>query len=84
MASVKTAISLDESLFEQVESLARALKLSRSRVIALALEEFVRRREDRRLLEAINATCEEEPGPEDLGLLRGMRRLQRQALEGEW
>ncbi len=44
MASIKTAISLPESLFEQAEAIAREMKISRSAVVAIALEEFIRRR----------------------------------------
>ena len=55
MATVKTAISLQESLFEQAELLAAEMKISRSRLIAIALEEFIRRHQNRLLLEKINA-----------------------------
>lgn len=43
MSYVKTAISLDSLLFKDVDGIAREMNLSRSRVISLALEEFVRR-----------------------------------------
>ncbi len=43
MATIKTAISLQDSLFAQVNELAQKLNVSRSQVIALALEEFVQR-----------------------------------------
>ena len=53
MANIKTAISLQESLFDQAEQLARDLKVSRSRLFALALEEFMRQYQDRKLFEQI-------------------------------
>lgn len=59
MATVKTAISLQESLFEQAEALASEMKVSRSRLIAIALEEFIRRHQNRLLLEKINAAYED-------------------------
>lgn len=59
MATVKTAISLQESLFEQAELLAAEMKISRSRLIAIALEEFIRRHQNRLLLEKINAAYED-------------------------
>ena len=59
MATVKTAISLQESLFEQAEGLAAEMKISRSRLIAIALEEFIRRHQNRLLLEKINAAYED-------------------------
>ena len=42
MANIKTAISLQESLFAQAEDLARDLNVSRSRLFVLALENFIR------------------------------------------
>lgn len=59
MATVKTAISLQEYLFEQAEALAAEMKISRSRLIAIALEEFIRRHQNRLLLEKINAAYED-------------------------
>ncbi|MGB3513263.1 MAG: hypothetical protein WBA93_29430 [Microcoleaceae cyanobacterium] len=59
MATVKTAISLQESLFEQAEVLAAEMKISRSRLIAIALEEFIGRHQNRLLLEKINAAYED-------------------------
>ena len=55
MATVKTAISLQEYLFEQAEAIAAEMKISRSRLIAIALDEFIRRHQNRILLEKINA-----------------------------
>ena len=37
MQTVKTAISIQEGLFEQAETLARQIKISRSRLFVLAL-----------------------------------------------
>ncbi len=54
MPTIKTAISLQDSLFEQVEALARKLNVSRSQVVALALEEFVQHHQNRQLLDALN------------------------------
>lgn len=84
MASVKTAISLDESLLEEADALARKMKVSRSRLLALALEELLRREQDRELLRRINEAYEDYPDPSELEQQRGMRRLQREIGEGEW
>ncbi len=39
MTSIKTAISLEESLFKQAEDLARELQIPRSHLYALAVAE---------------------------------------------
>jgi metal-responsive CopG/Arc/MetJ family transcriptional regulator len=84
MTNVKTAISLQKSLFDQVEALAEELKLPRSRVFALAVEDFVRRYQSRRLLDRINAAYEDTPDPTEATLRRRMRRRHRRIVEGEW
>lgn len=84
MAHIKTAISLREDLFEQVETLASEMKISRSRLFALALEEFLQRYQSQQLLERINAAYDEAPDPSEQALQRRMRRQHRQIVEGEW
>ena len=84
MANVKTAISIQQPLFEQAEALARELHISRSRLFALAVEDFMQRYENQRLLERINDVYADTTTPEEQALLRRMRRQQRQMVEGEW
>ena len=84
MATVKTAVSLPESLFEQVEALAGELKIPRSRVFALAIADFVHRHQNRQLIERINAAYKDSPDPGEQALRRRMRRHHRQRVEGEW
>ena len=84
MANVKTAISIQQSLFEQAEALARELHISRSRLFALAVEDFMQRYENQRLLERINDVYADTTTSDEQALLRRMRRQQRQMVEGEW
>ena len=84
MAHIKTAVSLRKDLFEQVETLASEMKISRSRLFALALEEFLQRYQSQQLLERINAAYDEAPDPSEQALRRRMRRQHRQIVEGEW
>ncbi len=84
MSTIKTAISIDKSLFEQAEALAQDLKVSRSRLFVLAMEDYLRRHHNRELLEHINTAVEEQPDPAEQARLAQMRRLQRQVLQGEW
>ena len=84
MANVKMVISMQQSLFEQVEALAREMHISRSRLFALAVEDFMHRYENQRLLERINAAYTDAPTPDEQALLRRMRRQHRQMVKGEW
>ena len=84
MTTVKTAISLPASLFEQAGILAGEMQISQSFLIEIALEEFIRRRENQQLLEKINAACEAPLSEEEQVLLRKMSRSHRRMVEGEW
>jgi metal-responsive CopG/Arc/MetJ family transcriptional regulator len=84
MANVKTAISLQESLFEEAETLARELKITRSHLFALAVQEFIQRHQSQKLLEAINAAYADQPDPAEQELRRQMRQQHRRLVEGQW
>jgi metal-responsive CopG/Arc/MetJ family transcriptional regulator len=82
--TIKTAISLEESLFERVDALAKELNISRSYLFALAAEEFIERHENQHLLEAINAAYDDLPDPHEQALRQEMRTKHRQLVEGQW
>jgi hypothetical protein len=70
VAHVKTAISLDESLFREAENWAGKLGVSRSQLFALAVEEYVRRHENEELLRRLNEAHADGPEEEDEVALR--------------
>lgn len=70
MAHVKTAISLDESLFREAERWAGKLGVSRSQLYAKAVEEYVRGRENEELLSRLNEAHADGLGEEDEEALR--------------
>lgn len=75
--TIRTAVSLERSLFEQVEDLAGELGVSRAQVIARAVREFSERQENRRLLAQINAAYSgDEAQGEEAARLAAMRRRQ--------
>jgi len=85
MAQIKTAVSIDETLFADAERAAAELQLSRSGLYALALKEFLERQENRRLLNELNTVYDGSPDPDTEALLRGMReRRKRLAVEAPW
>jgi hypothetical protein len=85
MANVETAIWLQESLLAQAEELALDLKISRSRLFELALENFIREYQDRKLFEQINAACDgDEVDEAEQERLRQSTRQYRRLVEGEW
>jgi metal-responsive CopG/Arc/MetJ family transcriptional regulator len=82
MANIKTAISVQKSLFEQAESLAREKKVSRSRLFVMALEDYLRREENRKLAKQLTEVYG-EPDPEQEALQRKMKRYHRRVVEAE-
>jgi len=84
MANAKTAISVQQSLFEQIEVLAKELQISRSRLFALAAEAFIQRHQNQKLLEAINDAYDDLPDVEEQSLRQKMRQQHRQMVEGQW
>ena len=84
MANVKTAVSLQKSLFEQAEALADELRISRSRLFSIALEDYIRRSHNQHFLEKLNAAYEDVTDTKEHTLRRRMRRQHRRLVEGEW
>ena len=84
MATVKTAISIQESLFDQVNDLAEELQMPRSHLFTLAVKEFIKRYENRSIFQALNEVYDDAPDPGEEALQEGMRRKQRQLVEGQW
>jgi metal-responsive CopG/Arc/MetJ family transcriptional regulator len=84
MSTVKIEISLPEPLLHRAENVAHELQISRSQLVATAIDELVKRHERRALIEAVNRVYEEDPPTqEEKKLLQGIRETQRNVLESE-
>lgn len=84
MPSAKTAISLDRRLLDRLDAAARELDLPRSRLLARAAEEYLRRHENQRLLTRLNRVYGEDGGEEERALARRRRGAHRRRVEGDW
>ena len=84
MASIKTAISIEKPLFEQVDALAHELKISRSRLFVLAAREFIKRYKNRKLLDAINDAYDDLPDSAEETTLRQMRSRHFELVRDQW
>ncbi|HIP71514.1 MAG TPA: ribbon-helix-helix protein, CopG family [Anaerolineae bacterium] len=74
MATVKTAISLPEALFKEIDDLARETNVSRSKLLAQAAEEYLERHRGQMLLKAINEAYADGLDPEEEEFLQATRR----------
>lgn len=79
MSHIKTAVSIDEGLFDGAKTLTRRMSLSRSDVFSQALQDFVRIRENQELLENLNKIYAEED-PEEKHILEAIRAQHRKLL----
>ena len=76
---MKVALSIPDELFESGETLSKRLGVSRSRLYATALAEFVAKNRGRKITERLNAVY----GSEDSRLPRALRRLQSRSITRE-
>lgn len=81
MANIKTDISLSKSLLAEVEAVAREMKISRSQLLVLAIQDFIRRHQTRRMIEQTNQAYQDGPDEEERELLERMLPLYREVLE---
>ncbi len=84
MTRTKTAISLTESLFEQADALAEEMNISRSQLFSIAVEEFIERHQNQKMLEALNEVYQDGPDASEQQILREAKPKYRQMLEDEW
>ena len=76
---MKVALSIPDEIFESGETLRRRLGVSRSRLYATALAEFVAKNRGRKITERLNAVY----GSEDSRLPRVLRGLQSRSIARE-
>ena len=84
MSSVKTAISLDAPLLQQIDAVAAELRMPRSRLLAEAAREFLKRYRNAKLLDALNKAHASGPSDEEIERRRAWKRQHRRRVEGEW
>ena len=83
MASSKTAISLESPLLDRIDDLARELEVSRSRLLALAAEDFLRKHENARMLRQLDLAYAGEPTREEKRVSKAARAMHRRRIERE-
>ena len=76
---MKVALSIPDELFESAEALGKRLRVSRSRLYATALGEFLVKHRGRRVTKQLDAVY----GTEESRLEPHVRRLQRRSLGRE-
>jgi metal-responsive CopG/Arc/MetJ family transcriptional regulator len=78
---MKTAISLEDELLIRADRTARQMGISRSRLLSLALESYLRKRRDKETLDQLNKAYAGEPSPEERRTVAGMKRRFRSTIQ---
>lgn len=82
MPGVKTAISLDEKLFNRVNKLAKKMHVTRSRLFTLAVDDFLKKQENEYLLAQLNKAYA-DTDDEEMKISSSMKSKQRKIVEQE-
>jgi len=80
MSSVKTAISVEKSLFDQVNNVAHTLSIPRSRLFVLAAKEYLDRHESQWMMDQLKKAYADGGDKEEV---ERMMPLQRKVAERE-
>jgi metal-responsive CopG/Arc/MetJ family transcriptional regulator len=78
---MKTAISLDDALLHEADKTARKMGLSRSRLFAVAIAQFLQRQKQEEMLLQLNDVYAGGMTPVEKRLLRGMKAKARRIAE---
>lgn len=83
MTTIKTAVSIEDSLFKRAEQVAEELAVSRSHLYALALQNFIAQYESRRITEILNEVYADGPTEEETEYLEAMWRYHVEATKDD-
>ena len=81
---MKTAISIDDGLLREADETAKLLGLSRSRLFALAVGDFLQRQRQERMLRRLNEVYAGGLEPGEKGLLKGIKAKVRRTVKERW
>ncbi len=83
MTTRKTAVSIDEELFVKADTLAADMGVSRSKLYAVALDNFLKQHENELLLAEINAAYSTPLTPDEIEMHAFMKEHMGRMLEEE-
>jgi metal-responsive CopG/Arc/MetJ family transcriptional regulator len=81
---MKTAISIDDGLLREADETARQMGLSRSRLFALAVGDFLERQRRERMLLRLNEVYADHVEPAEKRLLKGIKAKVRRTVKERW
>ncbi|HEX4135242.1 MAG TPA: hypothetical protein VHY84_11575 [Bryobacteraceae bacterium] len=81
---MKTAISIESELLREADEAAKLMGLSRSRLFALAVGDFLHRQRKQKMLEDLNEVYAAGPEPTEKSLLKGIKAKVRRTVKERW
>ncbi len=83
MPGVKTAVSIEKSLFEKAEKLAHDMNVSRSKLFSLAINDFLKKQESHLLLAQLNSVYGEDQDQEEESLIQFHQEIHKRIIDQE-
>ncbi|MBN2090089.1 hypothetical protein JW964_10760 [candidate division KSB1 bacterium] len=85
MNSLTKAITLEKSILDELDLVAREMKISSDDLCKLAIKEFLKyHRKNLEIFNQLNSAYADQPDQEEETLLFAMRKRQREIVEGQW
>ncbi len=84
MSTVKTAISIDESLFKKVDKLSNELHISRSLIFSQAVKYIIEMKENLELIRKINQAFSDFPDSNERKLQKLSKSKYLKVIKGTW
>ena len=81
MASIKTAISIDEDLYKEVKNLSSKLKISKSQIFSQAVQYLIDKKTNLELLKKINESYSAELNEIDSEYLKAAKKSYSQIID---
>ncbi len=81
---MKTAISIDDGLLQEADETARLLGLSRSRLFALAVGDFLQRQRQEQMLQRLNEVYANGAESAERTLLKKIKAKVRPTVKERW
>jgi metal-responsive CopG/Arc/MetJ family transcriptional regulator len=81
---MKTAISIDDGLLQEADDTARLMGLSRSRLFAMAVRDFLQRQQQEQMLLRLNEVYANAPEPAEKRVLKEIKAKMRGTLKDRW
>ena len=81
MPNVKTAISIEQSIFEKINTIAKKLNVSRSYIFSQAAKEYIQRHQNMELLQQLNEVYDDQQTD---SLVQKMRPKHKKMVNDQW